>query len=295
MSSKRFPLLFATVLLTLAAGGCRMDAILKEATVSTCELDLIEERYLGVRVFDCYDLKCGSEKEGYRNEVVLARMRYVDALYEGLVKVFHVGRATENFLVDAATISLNAVGALAGVAETKALLHVLSGGLIGLNASFNKEFFEEQGTFAVVQKMDALRAVKKREIYLKLRLNAHAYTFHEALGDVDDYLRAGSIVRGLAELSQDASHEAHKAAELLRLLNEARSGDRQMYVDRVLKWLQDNPPGGSAHSALNAFRIEKLKDLHPTAELWAIDASLDQLKQAVFHINTTAGSRIQVP
>ncbi len=204
-----------------AATGCAKKRFLERSTVSVTEMDRIHRRYITTDVYEQYrQLNTPQEKREYRDEVVHARMRYINAHYEVLVRELQYGRAGKDFAVDAVEITLDAVGALAGTAATKAILHAISGGLIGLNASFDQAFYQEQASFVIVQKMDELRDTQQTKISAKLQLPAipssdgQGYGFGAAMADLDHLMRAGSITRALIELSKSAGADAEEAAQI---------------------------------------------------------------------------------
>lgn len=214
------PVVACLLVSILIPAGCAQRHFLKRSTVSVSELDRLHRRYIVRDVYKEYeDLEDGNAKRAFRDEVVHARMRYVNAHYEVLVRQMQYGRAGKDFFVDAAEITLDAVGSLTGTAATKAMLHAISGGLIGLNASFDRSFYQEQASFVIVQKMDELRDEQIELIEDRLKLPAvpqgsgQSYGFGAAMMDIDRLLRAGSITRALIELSKSAGADAKDAAD----------------------------------------------------------------------------------
>lgn len=136
--------------------------------------------------------------------------RFNSNLYGG-VSAFNAGsEITAGILTAGATIST--------VTDTTRLLSGLATMVIGANASVGKNFLQGRGADLIIDRMDALRVAKRVEILGYLRRGADYYPLGQALLDVQDYARAGSIPSAIRAISQDNAEAAKKAETKLQQL-----------------------------------------------------------------------------
>jgi len=207
MFASRACALLLLFFIAVVQGGCSgRKQTFGKAVLSDGEIERIRVEWIDSDTFQEEYRTVGSEGERreIRGTAVSQRMRFVDAHYALLEDELRRTRSTLDFTSDITIISLNAVGALIGPASTKAILHAISGGLVGARASAEKNFFFDQSTQVIIPKMQALRAAKRAQIEMQLDLNTTTYPLAKALGDVDQYFRAGSVTMALIALTNDA-------------------------------------------------------------------------------------------
>jgi hypothetical protein len=96
------------------------------------------------------------------------------------------------------------------------LLAGLGAFVIGANASFDKNFLSGRGVELIINRMDSLRIARRAKITKLLRdESAEQYPLGEALLDVQDYARAGSIPAAVQAIAEDNAAAAEIAAAAL--------------------------------------------------------------------------------
>lgn len=218
-----------------------------ESILSRTELDRIKTDYIDKDVIAEYHKveSDASNARTYRDEVVLSRIRYIDAHYSVVEKSIRSGRAGLTFATDIATITLNSVGALTGTEATKSILHAISAGIIGGRAAFEKDFFSDQAPTVIIPEMQALRKQQYALIQQQLNTPTSVYSLPVALSDVDRYLRAGSITEALISLANKSGARATTAEQQAdaairqRVVNYSNDPATQPLRQRLLRWLAD--------------------------------------------------------
>jgi|GEM_PF-2258956 len=154
----------------------------------------------------------------WRNEVVNGRLRIIDIEFQ----TFEVGLSQEgvglNSGSDIAVIALGATGALTGTAATKALLAGISAGVTGTKGVIDKDVFYSKTMPALLTQMEAGRKAELVIIRNSLKKSIDDYPLGQALIDVDDYYKAGSIpgaIQGI--ISTSGSQAEQSTAELKQL------------------------------------------------------------------------------
>lgn len=168
-------------------------------------------------------LSSEAERRTFRDELINARIGIIDTVYADASRVLRRGRAAGRSAVDISTLTINSIGALVGPAQTKAILHAISGGLIGASASLESNFYENMASTVLIDRMDALRQERLREIRRKSEsLDTVKYKLSEAINDCDEYLREGTIERALVDIAKDNGVKTEKNEGLREVLVEER-------------------------------------------------------------------------
>ncbi len=230
-----------------------------QAVLSEAEIDRIKAEYIDKDVAAAFIAKTSEQARfEYRNEVLRARMRYINGHYAALEERIRKGRAGVAFGVDVTTLTLNTVGSLTGAEATKSILHAISAGLIGSHAAFEKNFFQDQAPNVIIPEMQALRALQKKRIELQMELPTARYSMQAALSDADEYLRAGSITAALISLSNKSGAAATKATEETDRIIERRyerfnpSVEAGRLRDAITQWWQN---GGSTFDSARTAQL----------------------------------------
>jgi hypothetical protein len=172
-----------------------------------------------------------------RNPIVKDLIGLIDAEFNADWQAHHWGRAHADFWSDIMVLGVNSAAAATGGESVKTILALTSAGIVGTRLAFTKEFFREKTTEALVAKMQARRADKKREIFAKLQLTTREYDLPEAMIDIREYFQRGTIVDALVALSADAQASQKLAEEKLRESREAEQNNPRTWVVNLYREL----------------------------------------------------------
>jgi hypothetical protein len=132
---------------------------------------------------------------------------------------------------DLAVIGLGAGTAIIGSATTKSILGAISGGITGAKGSIDKDIFFSKTMPALLSQMEAQRKTQLLKIRNGLQNKADKYPLSEALIDVEDYYKAGSIPAALQGIVEQSGSEAKEATKKLKELLPASD----IEVDQISK------------------------------------------------------------
>ncbi len=152
--------------------------------------------------------------EGYdrlqRNTIIDARLFAVDRAYRDYeLRIFNEGR-NSNFLFALADLGADLAGSLSGGSEA---LSALSAGITGASGAFNSEILVEKTITALINQMQANRAVVRERIYKRMNASIADYTLVAAVSDLEDYFHAGTLASAIVKVTQTTSDEARKAED----------------------------------------------------------------------------------
>lgn len=149
-----------------------------------------------------------------RNEILNEMIWLVDNSFEQFVRAFHVRTGTYNTAADAINIGLTGTSSVITPPGTKSILSAVAGGVTGIRASVDKNFFEQQSWQAIVSNMRALRATKLAEIQEHMKTKGlNDYTIEQGLIEVQEYFFAGTVTAALGSFTAQAAAQAKKAEE----------------------------------------------------------------------------------
>jgi hypothetical protein len=218
-----------TLVIALVTSGCSLTAIRPAAPApipiltNTFLADLSSPTLLSV-----YDaIPDGPLKVARRNRILYELTWTIDQSYDTYEQRFVTGQAFVNTFTDLAAIGLDAAGAVTGTAATKALLAVISGGVTGSRAVYQKNFFDGAFRNTIIQQMRASRLAQRGIIesgmatcmaMVACTATGTRYTLEQGLQDVIEYYEAGTIVGALTVISETTSVQTTVARAALRQL-----------------------------------------------------------------------------
>jgi hypothetical protein len=169
----------------------------------------------------------GPAKVARRNQILYELMRLIDFRYEAYESSFFAGQAYVSTASDAAVLGLSAAGGVVGDAALKSILAVVSGGVVGIHSSYQKNFFDQATRESIVQQMRASRLTTRAIIEAGMMdctstvscpNPSQAYTLEQGFLDLDDYYSDGTVVDALIAISNSTSQQAATARAALRVL-----------------------------------------------------------------------------
>jgi hypothetical protein len=158
------------------------------------------------------DAASDSKRTQDRDEIVLARMRAYDIEFSNFEQDLYGQGNTISVGADLIALALGGLTATTGGAATKAALGAASTGVIGAQATVNKDLYYQRTIPALLAQMEASRERAKLTIIQGLSQPDSKYSLMQAYIDLDAYKEAGSIPGAVTSITQDAGN-AQEAAQ----------------------------------------------------------------------------------
>ncbi|HEV8681029.1 MAG TPA: hypothetical protein VGQ90_16750 [Stellaceae bacterium] len=176
-----------------------------DSALDDADLQVYRSYFSPAVVMDCIrQVRATPERRSCRDLIAYARMRYIDIKYQQYRHRVFAAVNGGNAATDIAVLGLNAAGTLVPGATTKAILHAISGGLVGAKGIIDKDILYNAGIQTLILKMDADRAAVRERITSHLKQNEEVYPFEAAELDTGDYYRVGTLHNALITLQGDA-------------------------------------------------------------------------------------------
>jgi hypothetical protein len=151
-----------------------------------------------------------------RNKIVYELLGMIDRTHATFMNSLRDDVAAKNILTDFFVLGLNAAGTVMGGEALKSILSVTSAGVVGANASIDKNFFANNTIESLYNQMRTSKeelettitnGIKKTSIY--------DYPLEAALRDVWQYYLAGTLLQAVTDLAQTTGSEKTKADQKL--------------------------------------------------------------------------------
>lgn len=196
----------------LLIGGCAaFDGYPKRVTEPDADIAELKPQLDAAAIRSCLqapDLAC-------RNRIIGARMYATDIRFSQFEEALFRDTRSGSFNATLATLGLTTVAAASSGGAAQALSGV-SALIIGGREAFQKEVLSERTVLAIHTAMRARRA----EVALRLRSGIQQpvarYTLESALGDLDAYYNAGTVLGALVGITESVGANAEKAETALR-------------------------------------------------------------------------------
>src|SRR6266536_3891708 len=141
------------------AVGRSIGAGSPDSSIGEADLQVYGAYFVPAVVMDCIRrFRATPERRSCRDLITYARMRYTDIKYQEYRHRVFLEVNGGNAATDITVLGLNAAGTLVPGATTKAILHAISGGLVGAKGIIDKDVLYNAGIQALILKMDADRA-----------------------------------------------------------------------------------------------------------------------------------------
>lgn len=148
----------------------------------------------------------------YRNQIIFGMMSNIEYIYNDFEGSLLAKRALAQTGEDAAQLGATAAIAVVGAPDIKDLLAASAVALHGTRLSFDKNFFQERTTSAILSQMRASRADVQAQIIKRSADTVSGYSLEEAWKDLQRYFNAGTIQSALIQIDASAG-EAAKTAQ----------------------------------------------------------------------------------
>ena len=189
-----------------------------------------------------------------RNELVEEALPFIDDAYASFINNIEAGRSRANFVADVVELGTSAaIGFTNGQRPIK-IMGIALTAFRGSRRSADINFYKEQTTQILINKMDDNRARVREAILTKEKNDINAYPIGDAIRDIVAYYNAGTLIRAFTELSKDTAAQAQVSEDKVRKLTgvpmlrpatkseaEAAGGAREV-LDKLRDSLKDGGP-----------------------------------------------------
>jgi hypothetical protein len=172
----------------------------------------------------------GLGQQDYRDKVVALRLIAIDARYQAFVQELRGARVGVGLGADIATLVLGGVGTFVGGSTAKSILAAATAVIAGSRISFDKNLFYDQTLPALLAQMDAERMTQLLVIRHGIAKPVATYTLPDALVDLEQLERLGSVETAIKKITETATAKAAIAAENLQRFTLTRSLTDQQFM-----------------------------------------------------------------
>jgi hypothetical protein len=151
-------------------------------------------------------------KRSIRDEYISTRLTLIDLYYQDWTHGAAFHKQVWDTATDLAVLGVNAAGTLVGAAETKAILHAVSGGVVGSKLAVDKNFFYEKTVPALVAAMEAERQKRLTPIIRGSQVDSvegeGSYPLSQAVIDLNAYYFAGTFLGAINGIQTESASTA---------------------------------------------------------------------------------------
>jgi hypothetical protein len=152
-----------------------------------------------------------------RNAIVYHLIAQIDLAYGAFELSLSTRRAGAQTAGDAAQLGVTAAATVVGATAVKDILTATATALQGTTISFDKNFFEQKTTEALISQMRATRKTQQAQMLLSLaNRDVVSYPLESAWVDVTNYYYAGTISSALVDMASKAGGDAVTADQNLK-------------------------------------------------------------------------------
>jgi hypothetical protein len=153
-----------------------------------------------------------------RNEAIEEVLPYIDAAYMDFITDLQAGRDRTNFVADLIELGGSAAVGIVNGQRPLQIIGVALTAIRGGRRSADLNFYKEQSTPVLINKMDGNRAKVRATILTREKDSTDVYQFGAAISDIVDYYNAGTLVRAFTELQKDTAVQTKQAEDNLQVL-----------------------------------------------------------------------------
>lgn len=220
----------------------------------------------------------------------------IDGWYAALEQALHEDRASFNTWTDFLELGLAGAGALASQVDAKTRFATVLGVSKGTRISYDKNWYREKATEALINAMRAGRNQQLALIITKTAQNADRYTFEEAWGDLIAYHEAGTLQGALIILAATTGTAATRSEQDVAQANKARY--TQINDEMTPAMVQENQEARAIAAKMNLEQWRKtlaaIDGKEPSATTEAEVKKLIQAKLDLLFQKQTANERKKI-
>jgi hypothetical protein len=147
--------------------------------------------------------------------IVLSHMRAYDIEFDNFERGLYGQGNSIAVAGSLATITMGAVGGVAGAAVTKAALNSASSAVTGAEGAISKELYYQRTLPALITQMEANRTMVKASILKGIKQIDAEYPLVQAYVDLESLKNAGGVPLAIANAAKDASDNKAQADDIL--------------------------------------------------------------------------------
>jgi hypothetical protein len=175
-------------------------------------------------------LRGGLSRQEYRDKVVALRLIAIEARYQAFIQELRAARTGVGLGADIITLVLGGLGTIIADTTTKTVLAAATATVAGSRVSFDKNLFYDQTLPAIVAQMDAARASQILLIRQAMAKDTSVYPLPDALVDLRELERLGSIDTAIKNITASATKQADDAQANLKRYTLIRTAGDQKYM-----------------------------------------------------------------
>jgi hypothetical protein len=188
-----------------------------------------------------------------RNEAIDDALAVIDSNYQDYISSIERKRSTTDFLLDVIELGTGAATGIAKGERPNQILGIALTAFRGGRTSSELNFYKQQTTPILINKMDDNRSMVLETIIPKESSPVSEYSLKAAIRDIVEYYNGGTLVRAFTELSKTTGAQALASQTRVRNLSGpiTRGTITTMDQDRVLRLLdtQKNKLAQQVHDA----------------------------------------------
>lgn len=147
-------------------------------------------------------------KREARNRILNDLMALIDYNYHEYEATFRGDKSIKDTSADIVTLALTATATAAGGEEVKTILSAIATGVVGINTSLDKNFFQNNTVQVLELEMRSLRSEYEKRLIDGMALSDANYPLESGIRDVIAYYYAGSLTDALLGLVGKTGTEA---------------------------------------------------------------------------------------
>jgi hypothetical protein len=200
------------VLVAVFTGCTAMRGYPKRSGDLKAELKGLEQYYRPKLLDEYKALDEESARRVFRDEVVNGRIRAIDLQFNEFERSLAGEHVKVDVASDMALLALGATGtALPGFEVARTVLSAVSTFVTGTKASIDEKVYFKKTIPVLFAKMESLRKVVLVKIREGLTYDTEKYSLYEALIDLDDYYKAGTIPGALMGIIEESGATTRQA------------------------------------------------------------------------------------
>lgn len=157
-----------------------------------------------------------------RNQFIEDVLPYIDEVYMDFITDIQAGRDRTNFVADLIELGTSAAVGITNGERPLQILGIALTAFRGGRRSADLNFYREQTTPVLINKMDGNRAKVRATILTREKDGVDVYPIGAAISDIVEYYNAGTLVRAFTELQKDTAVQTKQAEENLQVLKGVR-------------------------------------------------------------------------
>lgn len=152
-----------------------------------------------------------------RNRMAYRVMADIESNYGRFEMKLSSSRATQSTLADATTLGLTAATTVVGASDVKDILAATGSAFQGTWTSYDKNFFQQKSTEALIAQMRATRRILQAQLITSLgKRDVKSYPWEAVWMDLVDFYYAGTVPSAMVELASNAGANADAATVVLK-------------------------------------------------------------------------------